>query len=607
MEKRCYKKPIRGRNLTNKKEELERFFSVNLDLLCIADTEGHFTKVNKEWERALGYKKECLEGKKFLDFIHPDDLNSTLDVMLKLEGQEQVLNFINRYQCADGKYKYIEWRSHPYGNQIYAAARDITERKNMEEFLFIEKEKYEATLLSIGDGVISVDENENVTLLNNVAEELTGWTRTEAAGKPFEKIFSIINEQTREKAENPVSHALRSGKTVELANHTILVRKDGTEIAIEDSAAPIRDKGGKVQGVVLVFRDVTEKKKIGRQIEYLSYYDYLTEVYNRRFFEQELVRMDTERNLPLSVIMVDVNGLKLTNDAFGHKKGDELLRKIAEILKKECRSDDIVARVGGDEFAMILPKTENIQADTVKKRIIESVSKETVDSIIVSVAIGYATKEKAEQNINQVLDASENQMYRDKIKTSRTMRNQTLQLIVDTLNSKYEKEQTHTERVSQMCCQIGQALDMPHAEIRNLEIAGFLHDIGKIMIPFEILNKPGKLSDEEFESIKRHPESGYQILKSVEGYSVLAEFVLCHHERWDGNGYPRKIKGDEIPLESRIIAVADAYEAMISGRPYRKPIRKSLVIEELKKNAGTQFDPKIINVFVEKVLRSAPD
>ena len=588
--------------LIDKTNELDRFFSVNLDLLCIADTDGNFIKLNKSWESTLGYSQQFLEGKRFFDFIHPDDLQPTLGAILKLEDHEEVIDFVNRYRCQDGAYKHLEWRSHPYGKLIYAAARDITQRKLMEDALYIEKEEFQTTLLSIGDGVIAVDKNQNVVLLNAIAEQLTGWSQIDATGKPFEKIFNIINERTREKVENPITKVLETENIVELANHTLLIRKDKSEIAIEDSAAPIRNKQGETQGVVLVFRDVTEKKKIRNEIEYLSFHDYLTGLYNRRFFEEELLRLDTERNLPLSVLMLDVNGLKLTNDAFGHEKGDTLLKKVSAILKNECRTDDIIARTGGDEFAVILPKTDNIQAYMIQKRIIDAAAKETLDSIIISVAVGNYTKNSSSQDINEILTGSENSMYKDKIKTSRAMRNQTLDLIISTLNNNYEKEQIHTERVGKICYHIGLALNMSQDELKSLEIAGFLHDIGKIMAPYEILNKPGKLTEEEYELIKRHTEAGYQILKSVEEYSPIAEYVLCHHERWDGNGYPRRLKEEEIPLVARIISVADAFEVMTAGRPYKKAMAEKNAIQELRKNSGTQFDPQIVDVFVEKVL-----
>lgn len=369
------------------------------------------------------------------------------------------------------------------------------------------------------------------------------------------------------------------------------------------SAAPIKDKYGEIQGVVLVFKDITEKKKIRNEIEYLSFHDYLTGLYNRRFFEEELQRLDNGRNLPLSVIMIDVNGLKLTNDAFGHDMGDALLKKVADIIISVCDPEHITARCGGDEFSIILKKTDVLGADIIRQKIMEAASKEAFDSVIVSVAIGYDTKTSENQDINDIVKAAENYMYKNKIKTSRAMRRQTLQLILDNLNSKYENEQAHTETVSKLCHDIGLVMGMQGDELKALEMAGFLHDIGKVMVPPEIINKPSSLTREEFSLIKRHSEASYQILKSVDEYSSIAEYVLCHHERWDGTGYPRKLKGNNIPLAARILSIADAYEAMTSGRPYKNALSKKEAVKELKINAGTQFDPFIVDLFLKKVLK----
>ena len=583
--------------------ELDGFFSINLDLLCIADTDGYFIKLNKSWETTFGYPQGYLETINFMDLVHPDDFEATFSVIEKLKTQKQVLSFVNRYKCSDGSYKYIEWRSNPHGKLIYAAARDITERILMEESLYIEKEMLRTTLLSIGDGVISVDKHQKIVFINNIAEKMTGWTQKEAFGKPFEKIFNIINEQTQKKAENPINKVLSMGQIVELANHTALIRKDEVQISIEDSAAPIHDKYGKIQGVVLVFRDVTEKKKIHEEIEYLSFHDYLTGLNNRRFYEEELLKNNNVKKLPLSIIMLDVNGLKLTNDAFGHEKGDELLTSVSKILKNSCREYDIVARTGGDEFGVILPKTDKIQCEIVCKRIAYNMSIEKIDPIVISVALGFDTKTATYQDIGDIIKNAENNMYKEKLKSSRIMRNQTIQLIMDTLKTKYANEKRHVDGVSQACYDIGLAMNFEQDELIDLKTTAYMHDIGKITIPIEILNKPDKLTADEYDMVKRHPEAGYQILKSVEEYSTLAEYVLCHHEKWDGKGYPRGLKGDSIPLISRIITVADAYEAMTSGRPFKKALDIKSAVAELRNNSGTQFDPQIVDVFINKVLK----
>jgi PAS domain S-box-containing protein len=340
-------------DLISKERELDHFFSVNPELLSITDLEGNFLKLNKAWETTLGYRLDFLQGKNYLEWIHKEDAEAISQSYSQLQDKNTPFDFVSRYVCADGAYKYLEWRAQLSDDRIYAAARDITDRKRSEEALFLEKEKYEMTLLSIGDGVISIDADKKIRFMNTVAEQLTGWSTEEAMGHPFEEVFPIINQNTRNKVENPAWEVLKTGNIIGLANHTLLIRRDGTEIAIEDSAAPIRDKDGWIEGVVLVFRDVTDRIKAREKIEYLSQHDFLTGLYNRMYFEKQLRETDREENLPISLIVIDVNGLKLTNDAFGHDKGDQLLKAIAEIIRDDIREQDICARIGGDEFAII--------------------------------------------------------------------------------------------------------------------------------------------------------------------------------------------------------------------------------------------------------------
>ena len=481
--------------------------------------------------------------------------------------------------------------------------RNVTENKKIEDLLYLEKEQFKTTLLSVGDGVISTDNKGKIMVINKVAENLTGWAQEEAYGKPLEEVFNIINEFTRETCPNPAKKVLETGDTIELANHTLLIAKNGSEIPIEDSAAPIKDNAGTTTGVVLVFRDATEKIEKLKQIEYLSFHDYLTGLYNRRYMEDTMMRLDTSRNLPFTIMVLDVNGLKLTNDAFGHQMGDKLLRTVADILKKVCRFDDIICRIGGDEFIILLPKTDEKQAEKIRQRINNAALNAKLDAVIVSLAIGYAVKTNHDEDIVSIKNNADKNMYKDKLQYGKTMRSQTIETVLRSINSKYDEEQIHTERVSQYCEVIARAMELSEKEISDIKTGGALHDIGKIVVSPEILNKPGKLTGWEFDLIKRHCETGYQILRQVGEYSALAELALYHHERWDGLGYPEGLRGERIPLGARIIAVADAFEAMTAKRAYQKSKTGEEAIVELLKHSGTQFDPEIVKVFIEKVLK----
>jgi len=479
---------------------------------------------------------------------------------------------------------------------------DALEKCIMEKSLHNEKEKLRITISSVGDGIIATDSNGFIELMNPVAQTLTGWKESEALGKQFGEVFSIINEFTNEIIEDPVKKVLETGEIITLANHTLLIRKDGELIAIADSAAPIRDTRGEILGAVLVFRDVTEEKSNYKKIEYLSFHDQLTCLYNRHYFEVELKRIDNSRNLPLSLIVADLNGLKLVNDAFGHKTGDELIKAAADVLKSECREDEIITRIGGDEFVVLLPKTNLEQAEQIVKRIQKRAKGTFIGSVMLSMSMGWACKQTVEENFEEVFKQAEKYMYRRKLFESQSMRGATVNSIIRTLFKNSIVEEMHSARVSELSAKIGQAMGLNEESIEELKTLGMFHDIGKIAVSEQILNKTETLNHDERLEIRRHAEIGFHILSSVTGMAEVAEYVLAHHEKWDGTGYPRGLKGEQIPLQARIASVANAYDYILTNRPYKKAYTKEQAVEEIVKNSGTQFDPEVVKVFVESVV-----
>jgi len=356
-----------------------------------------------------------------------------------------------------------------------------------------------------------------------------------------------------------------------------------------------------VNEVVAISRDITLTYTAEKELEFLSYHDQLTGLYNRRFFEEELKKLNNKENLPLTIFMADVNGLKLVNDSFGHAVGDELLKRVAFIMSNGCGNKGSISRIGGDEFVILLPKTDDVAAEEVLKCISTLATNECVVSINLSLSIGFETKYYEEEDICVVMKRAEDFMYKKKLFEGPSMRGKTIGAIINTLYEKNKREEQHSHRVSEYCNYLGAAMNLPDGEIQELKTAGLLHDIGKIAIDENILNKPGKLTEDEWEELKRHPEISYRILSSVNDMSEIADYVLSHHERWDGKGYPKELKGEEIPMKSRIIAIADAYDAMTSERTYRSALSKEVAIGELIKHSGTQFDAEIVKIFVEHI------
>jgi len=569
--------------------------------LYVYDDAGRLIRWNKKHEEMTGYSAEELSHMTLRNWFDGEDyirVIETVDEVFKTGSGEVEAHLIVKgggklHVLTNGVRLILDGKTYFTGVGI-----DITERRKMEIALAQERELLETTLISVGDGVISSDNNGNVLFLNRIAENLTGWTQEEAIGKSIEEVFNIVNEFTREKCENIVRKVIESKAILELAKNTILISKDGITRPIEDSAAPIMQENGEIVGVVLVFRDFSEKKQKQEEIEFLSYHDQLTGLYNRRFYEEELKRLDTERNLPMTIVMGDVNGLKLINDSFGHVMGDELLKKVAAVLNKGCRADDIIARLGGDEFVIILPKTDEFEAEQIIKRINDLSLMENLASIEISISFGYETKNNEEEKIQDIFKNAENSMYKQKLFDSPSMRSKTINTIIKTLHETNKREEQHSHRVSSLCNNMGEALGLAEREIQELKIVGLLHDIGKIAIDENILNKPGKLTEAEWKEIKRHPEIGYRILNTVNDMADMAGYILHHHERWDGKGYPKGLIGSDIPFVSRIITIVDAYDAMTSERSYRSALPEEIAIEELEKNAGIQFDPELVSVFI---------
>ncbi len=374
-------------------------------------------------------------------------------------------------------------------------------------------------------------------------------------------------------------------------------KKDGTLIWVEVSSRVIYDQEKPVycEGIV---RNITERKKTEEKIIYLTLHDNLTGLYNRAYFEEELKRLDTKRQLPLSFIIADINSLKLVNDAFGHFQGDEVIVKVAEGLKAFFRTEDIVARWGGDEFTIILPQTKNEEAEEIVNRINKKFIVTSKNGIPISISLGHATKERIDQDILDVIKEAEDHMYRHKLVERKSIHSSILLSLERTLHEKSLETTDHAERLKKMSQEIGTALNLPDSKLDELSLLSTLHDIGKIAIPEEILTNGRKLTEKEWVLVKKHPQIGYNICIKCPQLAHISEGILGHHEWWNGGGYPHGLRGDDIPITSRIISIVDAYDVMISGRTYKKAVTKKEAIKELKRCSGTQFDPKLVNIFI---------
>ncbi|MEI6157579.1 MAG: HD-GYP domain-containing protein, partial [Atribacterota bacterium] len=279
-----------------------------------------------------------------------------------------------------------------------------------------------------------------------------------------------------------------------------------------------------------------------------------------------------------------------------------LLIRATEVIKKSTRQEDIVARWGGDEFIILLPRTTETVAHNIANRIQNDCEGDEY-AIRLSIAMGSATRIRTDKDIREIIQDAENRMYRNKLTESRTIHTSLIASLERSLWNTTPETEKHVRRMQRLSCEVGLVANLKSNQPEELELLARLHDLGKVAIPRDILNKTGPLTKEEWEVVKKHSEIGYRILVSTPEYASLADFVLTHHERWDGTGYPQGLKGEAIPLLARINAVVEAYEVMTAGRPYKLPLPLADTINELQRCAGSQFDPWVVELFVETMKR----
>jgi diguanylate cyclase (GGDEF)-like protein/putative nucleotidyltransferase with HDIG domain len=352
----------------------------------------------------------------------------------------------------------------------------------------------------------------------------------------------------------------------------------------------------------LVVLDQTQQKEYQDQIDFLVEHDQLTNIYNRRYYEQHIKHLTKQSFHKVGVVYIDLNNLKLVNDAFGHEQGDKVLIQLCKNVQDRLEEKDVFCRIGGDEFVLFIKRSSNRKITQVMNDIRLITKSMHINDLEVSASVGTAIRTNEYMSIDNVIKVAEENMYQEKIYASRQGKLKIVGSILSALHGKHPIEELHSDRVAQLMYMFASRMGYDESDQTRLRSAGLLHDIGKIALNYSIIEAKRTLTKEEYEEIKRHPEIGYKILLSSRTEALISETVLMHHEHVDGSGYPRGLVSNQITEPAKMLTICDSFDAMISERPYKKPRTIEDAMKELQRCSGTQFDAELTKVFIEQVI-----
>ena len=482
--------------------------------------------------------------------------------------------------------------------KVFGIIQDITKTKEVEEVLKISEELYRTIFNQSPFGISLIDSitgriyEANKKYLDIVEISLDGnmivdWM---SLTHPDDIQEDIKNMELMNKGEidgfSMIKRYIFPDRPAKWVNMTIV---------------PISIKSEKSKRHLCIIEDINERMKFLEDITYVSEHDSLTGLYNRRFFDEEFNRQVEKKLFPIAVILGGINGLKLYNDTYGHLEGDKELIRIGNKTKEFLNSCGICTRYGGDELAILINSRSEEYVKELTRNLEDYVnySDNYLNNNSLTISFGYSIQRNKDDSQDDLLKEAEAFMNSKKYYNIKSSKSNRIDIIMNTLFEKSIRERDHSERVGRISEAIAIKMNYDEKSVNRIRVSGLLHDIGKIGIDEGILNKKGNLSNSEWEIMKLHTVKGARILDHTIEFREISNIVLSHHERYDGSGYPNGLKGDEIPIEARIITVADAYDAMTEERTYKNLLSHEEAIMELYKYSGIQFDPEIVDVFVK--------
>ena len=585
--------------------------------IATMSSKRQMSRVNPSFIAIVERTNQEQVGKNWRFMTHPDDLKREevlFNAFLKKEINQYEIE--KRLMGKDGQYFWVRVKissldlSDSEDFSYICLIEDISEHKKISEALF-ETERSKSVLLSHIPGLAYRCKNDEQWTMEFVSDgclELTGYEPDELINNRVISFKEIIDTQYREVLRKQWEQVLGKHENFR-AEYQIITKSNEVKWVLE-LAQGIYDQKGNVIALEGIVIDITQTKLRDAQIRYMDDHDFLTGLYNRKYFEIEKVRFNQESYCPLSVLVGDINGVRLINDTYGYSEGDRLIVDAARILKSTCDTNSILFRTGGDEFIVLLPNTSESKMGDLVRRInhqCELYNQNSKNrSIELNLSLGSATRNHMSQSIEKVIHQAMESLNKNKILESKSYHSSILSSIQATMFAKSQNTEEHAERLALLCQYMGEKLDLTQVQMDELKLFAMLHDIGKIGIDDQILNKPSKLNNDEWNIMKKHTEIGYRIALSSPELHSIANYILTHHEHWNGEGYPQGLKGDEIPLLSRILSLVDAYDAMTQDRVYRKAISKEDAMVEIIRNRGIQFDPELTDLFID-ILKEQTD
>jgi diguanylate cyclase (GGDEF)-like protein/PAS domain S-box-containing protein len=597
--------------LDNRQTETEKKYQTLVEnineVIFLTDDQGCFTYMSPVVEKMFfSAKIEDFYGRSIINFIHPDDQKTALrDIEITLKG-EKIKNTYRVLGINRTNEYYLRVSSRPLFEEgrvtgIAGICFDITEQKRAEKALQESEQLLRGITDNMLDMICTTDTDGISRYISPSYETILGYKAEDLLGNPFANnihpddsgyAFSAFWAATQTKNSRRFEYRYRHSRKGYIWMETI--------------ANPLLDDNQELTGVILSSRDITERKQMEEQLKYLSLHDNLTGLYNRTYFEQEMSRLQKGRFSLFGIIVCDIDGLKFINDTRGHKAGDDLIISAAEAIKSSFRAEDMVARIGGDEFAVLLLNCDSKTMEKACRRIKQNVSshnKENPESYL-SISIGFAISNGEKVSVTDIFKEADNKMYKEKVYNSQATRSSLIRALMESLEVIDFAAEGHVDRLQALIKNMAEVIDLPKGKIMDMYLLAQFHDIGKVGIAVDILFKQGALTPDELIEIRRHSEIGHRIVQYTPDLLRIADWILKHHEWWNGEGYPFGLKGEEIPLECRIMAIVDAYDSMTSDRPYRKALPPENAIAELLRCSGTQFDPVLVDKFVEIIRRN---